>query len=116
MRVLRWLVVVLLVLALGAFGGGVWLVRRSFPVTEGELSVPGLHEGATVVRDDSRVPHITASTAWDLFFAQAYVHAQDRFWQMDTWRHIVAWRLAEVYGARQLETDVFLRTRGFGRL
>jgi len=116
MRVLRWLVVVLLVLALGAFGGGVWLVRRSFPVTEGEVSVPGLHEGATVVRDDSGVPHITASTAWDLFFAQGYVHAQDRFWQMDTWRHIGAGRLAEMFGESQLETDVFLRTLGFERL
>src|SRR5690606_1777660 len=98
MRVLRWLVVVLLVLALGAFGGGVWLVRRSFPVTEGEVSVPGLHEGATVVRDDSGVPHITAFTAWDLFFVQGYVHVQDRFWQIDTWRDIGAGRLAEMFG------------------
>jgi penicillin amidase len=116
MRVLRWLVVVLLVVVVGAFGVGVWLVRRSFPVTEGDATLPGLQAETTVVRDESGVPHITASTAEDLFFAQGYVHAQDRFWQMDTWRHIGAGRLSEMFGESQVETDAFLRTLGFERL
>ena len=116
MRVLRWFVVVLLVVALAAFGAGLWMVRRSFPVTEGTVSLAGLEAEVTVVRDESGVPHITASTAEDLFFAQGYVHAQDRFWQMDTWRHIGAGRLSEMFGEGQVETDAFLRTLGFERL
>src|SRR5690606_8226205 len=67
MRVLRWFVVVLLVVALAAFGAGLWMVRRSFPVTEGTVSLAGLEAEVTVVRDESGVPHITASTAEDLF-------------------------------------------------
>ncbi len=49
----------------------------------------------------------------DLFFAQGYVHAQDRFWQMDTWRHIGSGTLSEMFGKGQVETDTFLRTLGW---
>ncbi len=69
-----------------------------------------------IYRDSSGVPHIYASTEHDLFFAQGYVHAQDRFWQMDFWRHIGSGRLAEMFGESQLETDTFLRTLGWARV
>ncbi|MCK7530751.1 MAG: penicillin acylase family protein [Marinilabiliales bacterium] len=59
------------------------------------------------------IPHIYASTQHDLFFAQGYVHAQDRFWQMDTWRHIGSGTLSEMFGEGQVETDAFLRTLGW---
>jgi penicillin amidase len=49
----------------------------------------------------------------DLFFAQGYVHAQDRFWQMDAWRHIGSGTLSEMFGSAQVETDTFLRTLGW---
>jgi penicillin amidase len=62
------------------------------------------------------VPHIYASTESDLFMSQGYVHAQDRFFQMDLWRHIGAGRLAEMFGESQVETDIFLRTMGWSRL
>jgi penicillin amidase len=57
-------------------------------------------------------PHIYAATQHDLFFAQGYVHAQDRFWQMDFWRHIGAGRTAEMFPS-SAETDMFLRTLGW---
>ena len=59
------------------------------------------------------MPHIYAQTSEDLFFAQGYVHAQDRFWQMEFWRRLGAGRLSELFGEDLLETDKFLRTMGF---
>jgi penicillin amidase len=91
-------------------------ITRSFPQTNGEVQVPGLEEPVEVYRDAFGVPHIYASNSHDLFFAQGYVHAQDRFWQMDFWRHIGSGRLAEMFGESQLETDQVLRTLGFARV
>ncbi len=89
---------VLLVVCIVAAVFGPLTVRRSFPVTDGELQISGLDAPVEIYRDSSGVPHIYASTAHDLFFAQGYVHAQDRFWQMDFWRHIGSGRMAEMFG------------------
>ena len=91
-------------------------ITRSFPKTEGQIQVPGLDAPVEVLRDSYGVPHIYASTAHDLFFTQGYVHAQDRFWQMDFWRHIGSGRLSELLGDSVLETDKILRTLGFARI
>lgn len=116
---MRWIrrlaVFLLLVLVIGG-GIGVWLTRRSFPQLDGTVGVPGLENAVVVDRDEAGVPRIQASNSHDLFFAQGYVHAQDRFWQMDVWRHIGGGRLSEVFGEDQVETDAFLRTLGFERL
>src|SRR5690554_3957751 len=61
----------------------VWTAQRSFPQTKGELSLTGLQSQVTVQRDDRGIPTITAANTDDLFFAQGFVHAQDRFWEMD---------------------------------
>ncbi len=106
-----FLILVLLILFLAALG--VVTVRRSFPQTSGELILPGLEAPVDVYRDDYGIPHIYARTMHDLFMAQGYVHAQDRFWQMDFWRHIGSGRLAEMFGKSQVETDKFLRTLGW---
>lgn len=106
---------VLLLLVIGAVFGVV-TVRRSFPQTEGTLTLPGLEATVDVYRDTLGVPHIYASTQHDLFFSQGYVHAQDRFWQMDFWRHIGSARLSELFGESQLEADRFLRTLGWTRI
>lgn len=116
MRWLRRLVVGLVVILVVAAAAGVWLVRRSYPVTDGTVEVAGLEGPVTVTRDVNGHAHIAATTNHDLYMAQGYVHAQDRFWQMDTWRHIGAGRLAEMFGEGQIETDAFLRTLGFERL
>jgi penicillin amidase len=112
----RWVkrvLVFLLILALAAVAYGVFTVRRSFPQVSGELAIAGITDRVEILRDELGVPHIYASNQHDLFFAQGYTHAQDRFWQMDFWRHIGAGRLAEMFGEDQVETDMFLRSLGF---
>ena len=107
---------VLLFLAIiGAAVGGI-MVRRSFPVLDGNLQLPGLTAVVDIYRDGSGIPQIYATTQHDLFFAQGYVHAQDRFWQMDFWRHLGAGRLSEMFGEEQIDTDRFLRTLGWQRV
>ena len=96
--------------------GGVITARRSFPQVDGEVRLSGLDGPVDIYRDTFGVPHIYASSTNDLFFAQGYVHAQDRFWQMDFWRHIGSGRLSEMFGESQLETDQFLRTLGWARV
>ncbi len=113
MRWVRRILVGLLVLAAVIALFGFFLVRRSFPQVDGEISVAGLTGDVEIVRDGDGVPHIYASTEHDLFVAQGYVHAQDRFWQMDFWRHIGGGRLSEMFGDSQVDTDLFLRSLDF---
>ncbi|MBD2593496.1 penicillin acylase family protein [Nostoc spongiaeforme FACHB-130] len=119
----RWLyqgcqLVVITLLGLGLLLGGfaIYTVRRSFPQVSGTIPIPGLKAEVTVQRDQWGVPHIYASNTHDLFMVQGYVHAQDRFWQMDFWRHIGSGRLAEIFGKSQVETDKYLRTMGWDRV
>jgi penicillin amidase len=116
-----WRVLGVIGLVLVLLLGGVVLfawhsVTASFPTTSGTVSVPGLAAPVTVVRDGRGVPQIYASSIADLFFAQGYVHAQDRFWEMDVRRHITSGRLSEMFGASQVTTDSFLRTLGWRRI
>ncbi|MBI4926144.1 MAG: penicillin acylase family protein [Anaerolineae bacterium] len=114
------LVVVILAIVAGS-GGAFYLLRylpntvapQSFPQVDGEIQADGLDAAVNIYRDAMGIPHIYASTPHDLFFAQGFVHAQDRFWQMDAWRHIGSGRLSEMFGSAQLETDAFLRTLGW---
>jgi penicillin G amidase len=92
------------------------IVRASFPQTRGTLAAKGLNAAVEVLRDRYGVPHIRATTMHDLYFAQGYVTAQDRFWQMDFWRRIGAGRLSEIFGTSTLGTDMYLRTVGFRRI
>lgn len=116
----RWVFLGFSVMLLAVVLWAAWalprLARRPFPQIEGTLTVPGLREPVDIYRDRFGVPHIYARNPQDLFFALGYVHAQDRFWQMDVWRHTTAGRLAELFGESQVETDAFLRTLGWWRL
>ena len=76
---------------------------------DGTIQVPGLDSAVEVRRDRWGVPHIYARTEHDLFFAQGYVAAQDRLWQMEMWRRTAEGRLAEVLGARAAERDRLAR-------
>src|SRR5919106_920217 len=91
----------------------VWSVRRSYPDYTGTFEVARLQGEVEIIRDEFGIPHIYADTAEDLFLAQGYVHAQDRFWEMDVRRHTGAGRLSELFGATSVETDAFLRTLGW---
>lgn len=85
------------------------LARQSLSRIEGTLAVPGLREPVEVIRDRWGVPHIYARNTDDLFFAQGYVQAQDRLWQMEMWRRYNGGRLAEVIGPDAVEHDRLLR-------
>ena len=115
-KVLGIIGVVLLVLVVVASSYAAWTVRRSFPQTSGELTVSGLTGTVDVLRDERGIPHLYADTPEDLFFAQGYVHAQDRFYEMDFRRHITSGRLSEMFGTSQVETDTFLRVSGWYRV
>ena len=107
----------LLVMALA--GGSFWgvrTVRASFPQLSGEVKVAGLTGGVDVWRDANGIPQLYANTAEDLFRAQGYVQAQDRFWEMDVRRHVTSGRLSEMFGKGEVETDAFLRTLGWHRV
>ncbi|MCP4423270.1 MAG: penicillin acylase family protein, partial [Chloroflexi bacterium] len=90
--------------------------RRRLPQTEGMIDLPGLSAPAEVLRDKWGVPHIYAKTRRDLFFAQGFVHAQDRLWQMELNRRTAHGRLSELFGELALDTDRATRTFGFNRL
>jgi len=91
-------------------------IRASYPQTDGEMHARGLNAQVDVYRDQAGIPHIYASNEHDLFFAEGYVHAQDRFWQMDFQRHTSAGRLSELLGSNTLDIDTFLRTMGWERV
>jgi penicillin G amidase len=119
-RFLRSLTVLLLLVLLALIGGGVWLyhaARVSLPQVDGKLAVSGLSAPVKVVRDRHGVPHITAASLPDLFFAQGYVTAQDRLWQMDMSRRAAAGELSEIlspllFGENVLRADKRQRVLG----
>ena len=81
------------------------LAQRALAAIDGELTVPGLRAPVEVIRDEWGVPHIYAQNDDDLFFAQGYVMAQDRLWQMEMWRRWREGRLAEIFGPEALDYD-----------
>ena len=107
---------ILLVFVVVAGAALVVMVRRPFPATDGTLTVSGLQESVEIYRDEYGVPHIYAQNRADLFFAQGYVHAQDRFWQMEFWRHTGQGRLSEIVGEATVDSDKFIRTMGWNRM
>ncbi|MFJ3790280.1 penicillin acylase family protein [Kitasatospora sp. NPDC090091] len=109
------IVLVVLLVAGAGYGGyrGVAAVRASFPEVDGSVKVAGLSAPVDVKRDANGIPQLYADTSEDLFRAQGYVQAQDRFWEMDVRRHITAGRLSEMFGDSQVETDSFIRTMGW---
>ncbi|MEU7551762.1 penicillin acylase family protein [Streptomyces sp. NPDC044571] len=113
----RLIVLVLVLALLTGFGYGTYwgldTVRASFPQATGSLQVPGLTSAVEVKRDAHGIPQLYADKDEDLFRAQGFVHAQDRFWEMDVRRHLTSGRLSEMFGSGQVETDAFLRTLGW---
>lgn len=106
--------VVLISLFLGS-GAGYLYLRSALPPQEGVWVVDGVDDQVEIWRDSLGIPHIWASSEEDLYLAVGYIHAQDRLWQMDLFRHLAEGRLSELFGERLLDTDRFLRTIGLGR-
>lgn len=110
LAVVAGLLVVLIVVGVGF---GFWQVRRGYPQYDGQLALPGLTGEVEVLRNAYGVPTVYADTPEDLFRAQGFLHAQDRFWEMDFRRLLAAGRLSEIAGESAIETDTFLRSLGW---
>ena len=76
------------------------------------LQLPGLNNPVELIFDERRVPHIFATNTEDAFFAQGYITAYNRLWQMDMSTRKVSGRLAEVVGERALASDLLQRRKG----
>ena len=109
--------IVLLAAALAGLlaGAGYFYLKQSLPVLEGTIRIAGLDAPVELLRDAYGIPHIRAQSIEDAYFGLGFAHAQDRLWQMEIDRRIAAGRLAEILGAKALDTDRFLRTLGVRR-
>jgi penicillin amidase len=100
-RVLLAVVASLLLAAAGA-----WLyLRASLPLLDGMQPAPGLQTTASVARDARGVPLISGGSRLDVAYATGFVHAQERFFQMDLLRRVSAGELSELFGVRAVPTD-----------
>jgi penicillin amidase len=118
-KILRLAAAVLGVLLVAALGAGLWFrghLRSSLPRLDGTAAVPGLGAPVTVERDDLGMPTIRARDRLDATRALGWLHAQDRFFQMDLLRRASAGELAALAGARALPRDRLARRHGFRRL
>lgn len=116
LRIVIGILGLLLIVAAAAAVVGWITIRQPFPKTDGTVTVAGLTGQVDIYRDAYGIPHIYADNEEDLFFAQGYVHAQDRFWQMEFWRHIGQGRISEITGEAGVDSDKFIRTMGWNRM
>jgi len=96
-RVLRWGGILLGALALAA-AAGLWALRASLAQLDGARALPGLSAPLTVQRDARGVPAIRGASRLDVARGLGFVHAQERFFQMDLGRRLAAGELAELLG------------------
>ena len=93
-------------------GSALWFrVRAALPLVEGEIVLWGIERPVTIERDDLGIPVIRAESFEDAIQAQGFVHAQDRYFQMDLSRRAAAGELAVLFGERALEADERIRRR-----
>jgi penicillin G amidase len=120
MRLLGVLSALLVLILAAAAAFGCWRVERalhaSYPQTTGALRIAGLGGPVTVDRDANGIAQVYAASSADLFLAEGYVQAQDRFWQMDVSRHYASGTLASMLGRGYLAHDEWARTLGWHTL
>ena len=104
-RILGWILFVFVVLLAFLLATAYYFAHSALPQLDGRLSVSGLSSPVSVVRDAHGVPTIEASSLEDLFFAQGYVTAQDRLWEMDVMRRFAGGELSEILGQETLKHD-----------
>src|ERR1700735_1852216 len=113
-RILR-LLILLVVLTLAAIVAYAYhAALAALPQVDGQIKLNGISAQVTVTRDSHGVPAIEAASLDDLFFAQGYVTAQDRLWQMDVMRRFAAGELSEILGEDTLNIDREQRILGLG--
>ncbi len=111
-KALLWLAIILLVLLVASAGAGFfawrWL-QATVPAANGEIKHAQLTDAVEIKRDNYGVPSIQAQNAHDAYFALGFVHAQDRFWQMEIMRRLATGRLAEIAGSKLVGRDKYMR-------
>jgi len=104
---------VLAVLALATAAWMYWRMRQSLPLLDGQAVVAGMTAPVTIARDGQGVPTIRGANRIDVARALGWLHAQDRFFQLDLLRRSSAGELAELFGRRALPHDQAVRRHGF---
>lgn len=115
MNVLKVSAIALVIILLLAFLLVQIFFRSAVPKYSGTLAVDGLHEAVDVRTDEYGIPHILAQNEHDLFFAQGFITARERLFQMDLTRRAGRGELSTLFGERTLNNDRFLKTVGFYR-
>ncbi len=115
-KTFRVVLTVALSLVLVLTAGGLWLhqhLQASLPQLDGQVLLEGLTAPVTVERDTRGIPAIRGANRLDVARATGFVHAQDRFFQMDLLRRSAAGELAELFGRKALEKDRSVRIHRF---
>ena len=113
LRILKFLILIIIFLLLGASIFFYVTFRSSLPSKKGTVQLPGLESPVKVTWDRWGVPHIKAGNEQDLFMAVGYIQAEQRLWQMELIRRMSQGRLAEILGKPALKYDVRTRVLGF---
>ncbi len=116
LRLLAAIASSLLLLAAAASGWFYWRTSKSLPQVDGAAMVAGLAGPVTAERDALGVPTVRAGSRTDVARALGWLHAQDRFFQMDLMRRSAAGELAELFGPRAVPRDRAVRLHGFRQL
>jgi penicillin amidase len=105
LRIFLWIIFIVILAIAGIVGYAYFVARSALPQLDGSVMVKGLSAPVKVTRDGHGVPAIEAASLEDLFFAQGYVTAQDRLWQMDVMRRFGSGELSEILGEDTLKID-----------
>ena len=112
----KWVLVSLVGLQALIIIAGIVIFRMPLPDHEIDVTGLPLSDFVEVIRDERGIPHIYGTNVDDILFAQGYVHAQDRFWQLEFWSHLSTGRLASLIGEPGVGADLLFRTFGFHKV
>jgi penicillin amidase len=114
-RVFKYTNALVVILGIAFLGLSYRFFSQSLPETAGELE-GAVSSAATVTRDEHGIAHIEAARIEDAIYLQGFVHAQDRFWQMEATRRLAAGEMAEIAGPAAVESDLQARQLRLRRL
>ena len=112
----KWVLVSLIGLQALIIIAGIVIFRMPLPDHEVDVTGLPLSDFVEVIRDERGIPHIYGTNVDDILFAQGYVHAQDRFWQLEFWSNLSTGRLASLIGEPGVGADLLFRTFGFHKV
>lgn len=114
-RVIKWSATSLVLIMLLGSVGGYWFVHKNIAPVQGTFQLEDMDEEVNIYLDEWEIPHIYATTMENAYFAQGYIQAKDRLFQMDLSRRAIRGRLSEIFGKDFVDIDKFFLTIGFFR-